>query len=142
MGRVFMGLVAAILAITGTLGCRKPKVKPVPEAPAGVLQFHFTRKVEGPLELTVNSTRIPVEKQGKKGFRNLLVTGLPSGKHRFFLSSPRESFGPDLGEVEITPAKGARLEVFAQKFASVLYGAPEPLPAAEGLPGVRAVLQK
>lgn len=140
MRRVFR--TTALWVLAGTLGCRGAKFQPVVEAPSGALQFHFTRKILGPIELTLDGTRIPVEQQGKKGFRQLLVTGLASGKHRYFISSPRDSFGPDLGEVEIGPAKGIRMEVFAQKFAAVLYGTPEPLPPAEGLPGIRAVLQK
>jgi hypothetical protein len=34
------------------------------------------------------------------------------------------------------------LILFAQRFNATLYGKPEPLPAAEGLPGVTAVLSK
>lgn len=142
MRRVFTGLAMAALVLVGIPGCRSAKVLPIADAPSGVLQFHFTRKVEGPIELTLDGTRIPVEEIGKKGYRQLLITGLASGKHRYFLSSPRESFGPDLGEVELSAQNGIRMEVFAQKFAAVLYGNPEPLPAAEGLPGVHAVLQK
>lgn len=142
MRRVGSGWAAVVLVLAGTLGCSPVKVKPVPEAPAGVLQFHFTRKIEGPLELSLDGTRIPVELKGKKGFRQLLVTGIAPGKHRYFIASPREAFGPDLGEIEMAVDKGVRLDVFAQKFTAVLYGTPEPPPPAEGLPGVRAVLQK
>lgn len=142
MRRVIAGLTLVGLVLTGAVGCRRPAVRPQAAAPNGVVQFNFTRKIEGPLELTLNGTRVPIELVGKKGFRTLLVTGLPAGKHRFYLSSPRESFGPDLGEVEVAPDKGIRLEVFAQHFQAVLYGNPEPLPPAEGLPGVRAILQK
>lgn len=142
MRRVIAGLGLMGLLSFGALGCRRAGVQPVATTPSGTLQFQFTRKIEGPLELTLNGTRIPVQKVGKKGFRQLVVTGLPPGKHRYFLSSPHESFGPDLGEVELTPEKGIRLNVFAQNFKAVLYGAPDALPPAEGLPGVRAILQK
>lgn len=142
MRRLMAGIALAGVVLPGALGCRRVQVQPQAAAPAGVVQLHFTRAVEGPLELTLDGTRQPVEQVGKKGFRLLQITGLPAGKHRFFLSSPRESFGPDQGEVDLAPDKGIRLEVFAQRFQAVLYGSPEPLPAAEGLPGVRAVLQK
>ena len=142
MRRVFVGLTLVGCVLGGAVGCRRALTRPVPTAPIGELQFHFTRKIEGPLELTMDGTRVAVEQVGKKGFRQLLVTGLPAGKHRFYLSSPRESFGPDMGEIEVTPDKGIRLDVFAQHFQAVLYGNPEPLPPAEGLPGVRAVLKK
>ena len=50
-------------------------------------------------------------------------------------------FGPDQVEVDLGPAAGVFQVIFAQQFQSVLYGSPDPAPAAAGLPGVKARLQ-
>ena len=70
------------------------------------------------------------------------MKGLAPGKHRFFLTSQRETFSPDLGELDFPTSKGIYQVVLTQKLDSVLYGQPDPLPTAEGLPGVTAVLLK
>lgn len=130
----------AMAALAVAMGCRKVSAQPIKAQPAGVLKLRFTRAVQGPVDLTLDGVRIPVTVQGKKKFQELTISGLAAGKHRYFLSSPRDAFGPDQGEVELTAAKGAMLILFAQRFDAVLYGKPEPVPPAEGLPGVTAVL--
>lgn len=135
-------LVAPLVVMTG-VGCtKKVAVKPAKPIPAGTVLFQFTRKVQGPVELTLDGVRIPVEglKKGKKA-NSLVVTGLAAGKHRFFLYSPRDAFGADQGEFEMTASQGAYLPTFAQAFNSVLYGQADPLAAAEGIPGVKARLE-
>jgi hypothetical protein len=70
------------------------------------------------------------------------VKGLAPGKHRFFLTSQRETFSPDLCELDLTADKGIYLVTLTQHLDAVLYGKPDPLPAAEGLRGVTAVLAR
>ena len=134
-------LAAALLLVAG-LACKKATSKPTKSVPAGTVLFEFTRKVQGPVELTLDGVRIPVEAARKnKKARSLVVTGLPAGKHRFFLYSPRDAFGPDQGEFEATATQGVYLVTFAQAFDAVLYGKADALPAAEGMPGVKARLE-
>ena len=128
-----------LLGAGAALGCRKiPLTSPTP-LPSGTVVLRFTRKVHGPFELSLDGTRIPVA-QYPKGARSLLIKGLAPGKHRFFLSSAREIFSPDLGELDMTGTKGLYQIVLTQTFDAVLYGKPDPLPPAEGLPGVSAAL--
>jgi len=134
-------LAAALLLVAG-LACKKATSKPTKSVPAGTVLFQFTRKVQGPVELTLDGVRIPVEVARKnKKARSLVITGLPAGKHRFFLYSPRDAFGPDQGEFEMTGAQGVFLVTFAQAFDAVLYGKADALPTAEGMPGVKARLE-
>jgi len=77
-----------------------------------------------------------------KGAISLQVKGLAPGKHRFFLTSQRETFSPDLGELDLTADKVIYLVTLTQHLDAVLYGKPDPLPAAEGLRGVTAVLAR
>jgi hypothetical protein len=123
------------------LGCRKIPLTPSKPIPAGSVLFRFTRVVRGPLEVTLDGSRLAV-KQLPKGARSLLVQGLTPGKHRFFLTSQREAFSPDLSELEFTTGQGIYLVTLVQPLDAVLYGKPDPLPSAEGLPGVSATLQK
>ena len=128
-----------LIAAAG-LACRKPKpILPSKPVPAGTVFFQFTKKVEGPVELTVDGTRIPVLQASKK-CKHLSVSGLAEGKHHLVLLSPLDAFGPDQIDVELAPGKGEFRVLFAQQFRSVLYGKPEPSPTAEGLPGVKANL--
>jgi len=135
-------LITALALVAGVACSNKVATKPSKPVPAGTVQFQFTRKAQGPVELTLDGVRIPVEslKKGKKA-RSLVVSGLTPGKHRFFLYSPRDAFGPDQGEFEVTATQGAYLVTFAQSFDAVLYGQPEALPPAEGVPGVKARLE-
>ena len=71
-----------------------------------------------------------------------IVKGLATGKHRFFLTSQRETFSPDLGELDMGADKGIYQITLVQKLDAVLYGKPDPLPTAEGLAGVTATLAK
>ena len=132
-------LAGCLIAAAG-LACRKPKpILPSKPVPAGTVLFQFTKKVEGPVELTVDGIRIPVNKVGKK-CKHLSVTGLPPGKHHLILLSPLDAFGPDQVDVDLAAGKGEFRVLFAQQFNSVLYGKPEPVPAADGIPGVKASL--
>lgn len=130
-----------LLGATLYLGCSKIPLTPKTPVPAGSVVFRFTRAVRGPVELTLDGTRIPVQ-QLPKGAISLQVKGLAPGKHRYFLTSQRETFSPDMGELELSADKGIYQVTLAQKLDSVLYGKPDPLPPAEGLPGVTAVLLK
>ncbi len=141
MRRWLAPFVLLLVPLVG-LGCSKVRNQPEPPLPEGTVVFAFNRKVRGPVELTLDGVRIPVEPTPKsKKARSLVVTGLASGSHRYFLASPRDAFGPDQGTFELAPGKGVRLFVFTQAFEAVLYGKPETLPKAEGLPGVRASLK-
>jgi hypothetical protein len=132
----------ALAVLVGALACAKPKpIVPARPVPAGTALFLFTRKVEGPVDLTVDGTRVPVTQVGRKKCRSLAVAGLAPGKHRFVLLSPLEAFGPDQVEVDLGEGRGEYRVLFAQDLKSVLYGKPEPAPAAAGLPGVRATLE-
>lgn len=130
-----------LLGAVSFLGCRKIPLTPSSPVPAGTAVFRFTRKVHGPVELSLDGTRIPVQ-QLPKGAISLVVKGLAPGKHRFFLTSQREAFSPDLGELNMAADKGLYQVTLVQDLNAVLYGKPDPLPAAEGLPGVTAALLK
>lgn len=137
----FTALALVFLGVTPFLGCRKIPLTPSTPVPAGTVVFRFTRKVRGPVEFSVDGTRIPVQHPPKEA-TSLVIKGLSAGKHRFFLSSAREIFSPDLGELDLPADKGIYQVVMAQRFEAVLYGKPEPAPPAEGLPGVSATLLK
>lgn len=123
------------------LGCRKIPLAPSSPIPTGSVVFRFTRKVVGPVELILDGTRIPVQ-QLPKGATSLVVRGLAPGKHRYFLTSQRETFGPDSGELDLPSDRGLYQVTLTQKLDAVLYGKPDPLPTAEGLPGVTAALTR
>ncbi len=140
-----------VLAI-GTMGCKKGSTTlPTKNVPAGQVQIEFVnspgrvgrmwrRAVAGPLDLTINGQRIHVE-QSPKGGSILRIRGLAPGKYRYFLSSARDSFSPDQGELEVVEGKGTYILLFNQALESTLYGTSTPLPKAEGMPGVTAVLE-
>jgi len=132
-----------VVVVAAGLGCAKPKpIVPERPVPAGTVLFLFTRKVEGPVDLTVDGTRVPVLKAtSKKKCKRLEVSGLAPGRHRFVLLSPLEAFGPDQMDVELGTARGEFRVLFAQDLNSVLYGKPEPAPPATGIPGVQARLE-
>ena len=123
------------------LGCSKVPLTPSHPVPAGTVVFRFSHKVMGPVEISMDGARLPVQ-QLPKGATSLQVKGLAPGKHRFFLTSQRETFSPDQGELDFSADIGIYQITLTQKLDSVLYGKPDPLPAAEGLPGVSAVLLK
>jgi hypothetical protein len=130
-----------LLGAATFLGCTKVPLTPSKPIPAGTVVFRFTRKVAGPVELSVDGARLPVQ-QLPKGATSLHVKGLSPGKHRYFLTSQRETFSPDQGELDLTADKGLYQVTLTQLLVSVLYGKPDPLPTAEGLPGVTATLLK
>jgi hypothetical protein len=130
-----------LLGAATFLGCKKVPLTPSHPVPSGSVVFRFTRKVTGPVELSIDGTRLPVQ-QLAKGATSLQVKGLSTGKHRYFLTSQRETFSPDSGELDLPADKGLYQVTLTQLLDSVLYGQPDPLPAAEGLPGVTAVLLK
>ena len=130
-----------LLGAVTFLGCSKVPLTPSRPIPAGTVVFRFTRKVMGPVEISVDGARLAVQ-QLPKGATSLQVKGLTPGKHRFSLTSQRETFSPDQGELDCAADKGIYQITLTQKLDSVLYGKPDPLPAAEGLPGVSAVLLK
>jgi hypothetical protein len=103
--------------------------------------FRFTRPVKGPVELTLDGARIPVQ-QLPKSATSLHVKGLAPGKHRFFMTSQHETFSPDMGELDLPTDRGYYQITLTQTLDAVLYGKPDPLPPAEGLPGVTAILVK
>jgi len=135
------GLAAAV-AMVAVLGCKevKPVVPKRPLAP-GTYQMHFTRKVLGPLDITIDGIRIPIEQKKKKG-RTLTISGLSGGKHTYFLVAYREIIGPDFGEIEIGPKEGVFRVHFAKRlklaFANPTLAS---VPTAPGIPGVTAVLE-
>ena len=137
----FLRLSAVVACIMVGIGCRKVEpFKPQHPLSAGTLMFHFTNKVEGPVDLILDDLHISVA-QNKKKVRNLVITGLPSGRHRYFLSSPRDAFGPDHGEVELPQDNGIFLVNFSQPYNAVLYGKAEPIEAVQGMPGVSARME-
>ena len=128
-------LLAVAACFTLGIGCRKAEsFKPQHPLPVGTLLIHFTAKVEGPVELLIDDVRIPVVRNKKK-VRNLVIRGLAPGLHRYFVSSPRDAFGPAHGEVELPADRGTFLVNFAQHYNSVLYGTTEPAPPDPGPPG-------
>jgi hypothetical protein len=135
--RVLNALVLASLA--AVLGCSKVPLTPAKPVPAGTVVFRFSRKIRGPLDVTIDGTRVPVA-QTKKGGKLLRIEGLAAGKHTIFLASPLDAFGPDQEEVVLPDDGGIYEVIFAQRFDAVLYGKPAEVPTAEGLPGVKASL--
>jgi hypothetical protein len=130
-----------LLGAATFMGCKKVPLTPSRPIPAGSVVFRFTRPVGGPVELSLDGARIPVQ-QSAKAAKSLQVTGLAPGKHRFFLTSQHEIFSPDTGELDMPADKGLYEVTLTQKLDAVLYGKPDPLPTAEGLPGVTATLVK
>ncbi len=130
-----------LLGAASLTGCRKVPLTPRTPIPAGSVVFRFTRTVSGPVEFSLDGARIPVQ-QLPKGATSLLVKGLAPGKHRYFLTSQHETFSPDMGELEMSADKGVYQVTLTQALDAVLYGKPDLLPPAEGLPGVTASLVK
>jgi hypothetical protein len=133
----------ATCVILGAVACGKPQpIVPSKPVPAGTVLFQFTKKVQGPLELTIDGVRVQVEQaKSNKPCPRLEISGLAQGRHHFVLLSTLAAFGPDQFDLELGAAKGEFKVLFAQQFQAVLYGTPEPAPAAVGIPGVRARLQ-
>lgn len=137
-----MASLASLALVLALAGCRKANpLVPKKPVPPGTVMFHFTQKLKGPVEISLDGVRLPVAQNPKKMGRSLVIVGLAPGKHRYFLSSPRDAFGPDQGEFELEAGKGLFFASFSQHFDAVLYGSPEPTPAADGLPGVSVRLE-
>jgi len=135
--------VAATGILTVMLGCTATLMPFIPQKPLppGTLQMQFTRKIVGPVDLTIDGVRVPVTQKRKRA-QVLLVSGLSQGKHTYFIASHLDIIGPDFGEFEIGPDKGVFQVHFAQKLRAVLYETGETLaPKPEGIPGVTAVLE-
>ena len=130
----------ALLLLAPATACKKIPLTPKRPLPAGTLALRFSRDLKGPLELTVDDARIPVQAV-KKG-NTLVVAGLSVGLHHYFISSPQDAFGPAAGEVSLSEDRGVYEIVLAQHLDAVLYGKPAPAPPAAGLPGVTARLEK
>ena len=132
----------ATCAVLAGMACGKPQpIVPSKPVPAGTALFQFTQKVRGPIELTIDGTRVPVEQaRGNKKCARLDVSGLAQGKHHFVFLSTVEAFSPDQFDLDLGGAQGAFKVLFTQDFQAVLYGTPEPAPVAAGLPGVQARL--
>jgi len=106
---------AALLPLLSLFGCKGAKpILPKRPLPSGTFQVRFTSKIRGPLELTINGSRVPVEQKKKKA-RTLTVSGLPVGTHRYFFFCPTEVIGPDLGEIEMGPDNGVFQVHFSQR---------------------------
>jgi hypothetical protein len=129
------------MMIAAGLACGKPKpIKPSKPVPPGTVMFQFTKKVDGPVDLTIDGMRVPVVQTGKK-CKRLTVSGLAAGKHHVVLLSALDAFGPDQVDIEVEAGKGTFQVLYSQQFNAVLYGKPEPMPPAEGIPGVVARLE-
>lgn len=139
--RLSWAAVAGILIVAGSGCSKKVSMKPPRPLAAGTVMIHFTGKVQGPVELLIDGTRIPVP-PSRKPSRYLVVSGLSTGHHRYFLASPMDAFGPDRGEFDMPQDRGVYFVNFAQRYKATLYGKPEPLPPAPGLPGVLAHLER
>ena len=142
MGSLKQVVLGGCLVVAAGLACGKPRpVLPHKPVPPGTILLMFTQKVQGPLDLTVDGLRVPVDNKAERMCKQLFVTGLAVGKHHLVLLSPLEAFSPDQVEVELTAGKGEYRVLFAQQFKSVLYGKPEPVPPADAIPGVKATLE-
>ena len=130
----------ALLLLAPAAACRKIPLQPKQALPAGTLALRFSRDLKGPLDLTVDGVRLPVETP-KKG-NTLVIRGLSTGLHHYFIASPQEAFGPAGGEASLSEDRGVYEVVLAQRLKAELYGKPTELPSAESLPGVTARLEK
>ena len=142
-GTKYFGVMAGA-ALAVAVGCTTTALRPfLPRKPLppGTLQMQFTRKITGPVDLTIDGTRIPITQKNKKA-QVLTVSGLSQGKHSYFIASHADVIGPDFGEFEVGPTEGVFQVHFAQKLKAVLFDTGEATaPSAEGLPGVTAVLE-
>jgi hypothetical protein len=131
-----------VLSGISCTGIRPEPLKPRKPLASGTLMFQFTKSVQGPVDLSIDGVRIPVEDTTKKSALRLVISGLAVGKHRYALTSARDAFGPGQGEFDMPGDKGVFVATYSQRLNSVLYGKPEAMPPAEGLPGVKAKLER
>ena len=130
----------ALLLLAPATACKKIPLTPKKPLPAGTLVLRFSRDLKGPLDFTLDDVRIPVEVK-KKG-NALVISGLSTGLHRYFLSSARDAFGPAAGQVSLSEDSGVYEIVLTQHLNAELYGKPADAAPATGLPGVTARLEK
>ena len=141
MGSLRKAAFAGCMMMAAGLACGKPQaIKPSKPVPPGTVLFQFTKKVDGPVDLAIDGMSVPVA-QSKKKCKHLTITGLAVGKHHVVLLSALDAFGPDQVDVEVAADKGVFQVLYSQQFNAVLYGKPEPMPQAEGIPGVVARLE-
>jgi hypothetical protein len=139
MNRARLALPALLLLIPAT-ACRKiPLTSPKP-LPAGTLVLRFSRPLKGSLELTLDDARIPLT--AKKKGNALVITGLSTGLHHYFLSGTEDAFGPAGGQVAMPDDHGVYEIVLAQRLDAVLYGKAAPAPPAQAQTGITAHLEK
>ena len=141
-GTKYFGVMAGA-ALALAVGCTTALTPILPQKPLppGTLQMQFTRKITGPVDLTINGTRIPILQKNKKA-RKLTVSGLSQGTHNYFIASHTDVIGPDFGAFEIGTTEGIFQVHFAQRLKAVLFDTGEAIaPNAEGIPGVTAVLE-
>jgi hypothetical protein len=132
----------AALAVSAALaaGCRAARpILPRRPLPPGTFQARFTSRIRGPLELTIDGSRVPVEQKRKRA-RTLTVSGLAPGAHRYFFFCPAEAIGPDAGEFEIGPGPGVFQVHFSQRLRAA-YAEPPQAPPRPQAGGVAAVLE-
>lgn len=131
----------ALLLLAPAVACRKiPLTAPKP-LPAGTLVLRFSRELKGPLELTLDDVRTPVTVVKKKG-NALVITGLSTGLHHYFIAGPQDAFGPAGGEVALPDDRGVYEVVLAQRLSAELYGKPAEAPPAQAQAGISARLEK
>jgi len=131
----------ALLLLAPATACRKIPLTAPKALPAGTLVLRFSRELKGNLELTLDDARIPVTVAKKKG-NTLVITGLSTGLHHYFLSGPQNAFGPAGGEVSMPDDHGVYEVVLAQRLDAVLYGKPAAESPAQAQPGITARLEK
>ena len=80
-----MASLASLALVLVLAGCRKANpLVPKKPVPPGTVMFHFTQKLKGPVEISLDGVRLPVAQNPKKMGRSLVIVGLAPGKHRYF----------------------------------------------------------
>ena len=127
--------------LVALLGCKGARpIVPPKSLPSGTVQMHFTRKITGPIDLTINGVRVPVEQKKKKA-RHLTVSGLSEGMHIYYIASYQEVIGPDYGEFEVGPDGGVFQVHFVRKLKAALRNPSSQVsPTPDAVPGLIAVL--
>lgn len=131
----------ALLLLAPAAACKKIPLTPPKPLPAGTLVLRFSRELKGPLELTLDDVRTPVAVAKKKG-NALVISGLSTGLHHYFISGPQDAFGPAGGEVSLADDHGAYEVILAQRLSAELYGKPAGVPPAQAQAGISARLEK
>ena len=130
-----------LLLLAPATACKKIPLTSPKALPAGTLVLRFSRELKGNLELTLDDARIPVTVARKKG-NALVITGLATGLHHYFLTGPQDAFGPAGSEVSMPDDRGVYEVVLAQRMNAVLYGKPAAAPPVQAQPGITARLEK